>query len=104
VACKRPFFQPLRLIRDFLVSKVCFHIQLVPLRRGRLHRDLGLGVGHGVKIVHFISLNYAALSLTTTEATKLIPQLSLKLSDKVNDCKPLVSGKLKTDLRWGSAR
>jgi tRNA U54 and U55 pseudouridine synthase Pus10 len=32
------------------------------------------------------------LSPATTEATSLIPQLSLKPSDKVNDCKPLADG------------
>jgi hypothetical protein len=32
----------------------------------------------------FISLNYAVLSHVTTEATTLIPQLSLKFGDEVN--------------------
>ena len=42
----------------------------------------------GLTLVHFICLNEAVLSPVTTEETTLIPQLSLKSSDNVDDCNP----------------
>jgi hypothetical protein len=37
---KGTWFQPLKLTCDILVSSVCWHMQLVPLRRGGAHAGL----------------------------------------------------------------
>jgi hypothetical protein len=58
---------------------------------GARHQQERAG-GRGWPLVLFLRLIYAVSSPATTEATTLIPQLSLKSSDVVNGRKPLAGG------------
>jgi hypothetical protein len=67
-----------------------------PQRHRARDRPLAVrrAVGKGLTLNHCVSLNYAVLSPATTEETTEMPQLRLKLSDKVfSDCEPLAVGR-----------